>query len=196
MARSHVLATTALVVSSALVTGCAGSADGPARTGTTPVPASSTPPADPLPTSSPRVEPVTVPDPPAHQDSPAGRRALAHHVVDLWGHALRTNDAEPLLALSPRKEPCAGCTALAEELADREAEGWYVDFPGVAVQATELDRTGERTVATMTVAIPESDSYDEDGSYRGTNPAHDDVTFVVEMRSTGEAFRLLSFTLR
>lgn len=45
----------------------------------------------------------------------------------------------------------------------------------------------------MSVAIPESDSYNEDGTYRSTNPAHPRDIFEVEMRYTSSGFELLSF---
>ena len=43
------------------------------------------------------------------------------------------------------------------------------------------------------MAIPESDSYQDDGSYRSTSPAHEDATFTVTMRLTKTGYRLVSF---
>jgi hypothetical protein len=116
--------------------------------------------------------------------------------MDAWSWSLRTNDASLLLdAGVSRKQPCDGCTALARELDDRVEEGWYVDFPGLVVERTRVRRDGGDVVATSEVAVPESDSYLDDGSYRSTSPAHDDATFTVTMRWVKDTYRLVSFTL-
>ena len=134
------------------------------------------------------------PAPPKARRSPAGQRAFARFVMDAWAWALRTNDASPLLDVSAsRRQPCDGCRALSQELSGRAKEGWYVDFPGLDVERTRLRRAGDTVVATSQVSIPESDSYNDDGSYRSTSPAHEDATFTVTMRSTKSGYRLVSF---
>ena len=121
--------------------------------------------------------------------------AFAHHVVATWSYALSSNDAQPLLDLSPAKRPCAGCAALGDELKSRRADGWHVDLPGVDIGSTKLSGVRAEPVATMKISIPESASYRDDGSYRNTSPAHPDGTFTVEMRFVKGAFRLLSFSV-
>jgi hypothetical protein len=134
------------------------------------------------------------PAPPKARKGPAGQKAFARFVMDAWSWALRTNDASPLLDVSPsRRQPCDGCRALSRELAGRAKQGWYVDFPGLDVERTRLRRAGDTVVAVSRVSIPESDSYNDDGSYRSTSPAHEDATFTVTMRSTEAGYSLVSF---
>ena len=45
------------------------------------------------------------------------------------------------------------------------------------------------------IDIPESDTYFYDGTFRSTNPAHDDATFLVRMRKAADRYVLVSFTL-
>ncbi len=152
---------------------------------------SSTPAA--APTTLPAAEPPT---PPRTRRGPTGQKAFARFVMDAWGWSLRHNDAAPLLAVSPsKKRPCNGCSPLVRELAERDDEGWYVDFPGVSVDRTRLRSDGDIVVATSRVDIPSSDAFQYDGSYRSSNPAHDDATFVVRMQLVKGAYRLVSFTV-
>jgi hypothetical protein len=46
-----------------------------------------------------------------------------------WWHGRqdRRIDPAPLLALSPEKNPCAGCEAFTSALTKRKRQGWYVD---------------------------------------------------------------------
>ena len=184
-----------------LVTGCsdgAGSTPEPAVSPTPSPSPSSTPALTPTatPTGTPTGTPtVAEPTRPSAADTRNGRIAFAHYVVDAWGYALNTNNAQPLLDLSPPKKACDGCSELEEELRTRGDDGWRVDFPGAEVGSTRLSGAAERVVATMNIAIPASDSYNADGSYRNSSPAHPDGTFVVEMRFVRGDFHLLSFTI-
>jgi hypothetical protein len=125
----------------------------------------------------------------------AGQRAFARHVMDVWGYALRTNDARPLTALGAGKKPCGGCGAFARTLASRRTQGWAVDFPGLRVRSLEVSATGGQAVARARVDVPQSDSYNDDGSFRNTSPAHKGASFVVRLRYAGKAYRLESFTV-
>ena len=135
------------------------------------------------------------PEVPRARKGPRGQKAFARYVMAAWSWSLRTNDADPLLDVSPRKQPCRGCRPLEKELAKRAKQGWYVDFPGLSVDRTRLRRDGKDVVATSKVDVPESDSFLEDGSYRSTNPAHRNATFTVRMRLTKGEYRLVSFGL-
>ncbi len=125
----------------------------------------------------------------------AGQQAFARHVMDLWGYALRTNDAKPLVATGAGQQACGGCAPLARELATRRRQGWTVDFPGVTVRRVRLAAQGGDRVARATVDIPASDSYTSDGTFRNTSPAHRGATFVVRMRYVRTQWRLVSFTV-
>jgi hypothetical protein len=136
------------------------------------------------------------PEVPRPRKGPRGQKAFARYVMAAWSWSLRANDAGPLLDVSPsRKQPCRGCRPLEKELAQRAKQGWYVDFPGLAVDRTRLRREGADVVATSKVDIPESDSFLEDGSYRSTSPAHPNATFTVRMRLTKGEYQLVSFTV-
>lgn len=115
--------------------------------------------------------------------------------MDLWGYALRTNDAGPLTRLAGKKA-CAGCSALDKELARRKQQGWVVDFAGLTVRTVTVARQrGAEHVARSKVDIPKSDSYNTDGTFRNTSPAHAGSTFVVRMRYVDKHYRLVSFTV-
>jgi hypothetical protein len=103
------------------------------------------------------------------------------------------HSTELLEASLSRKAGCDGCATLSKELRGRAKEGWYVDFPGLDIHRTKLRRTGDTVVATSAVSIPESNSYEDDGSYRSTSPAHENATFTVTMRLTRSGCRLVSF---
>jgi hypothetical protein len=143
------------------------------------------------PSSSPSESPPAEPDP---VKGTAGQRAFVTHVIDLWGFALRTNDVRPLSALG-RGKPCGGCPALRRELAQRADQGWSVDFAGAQVHGIKLAGQGKVEVASATVDIPESDSFNTDGTFRNTNPAHSGATFTVQMRYTGKQYQLLAFSV-
>jgi hypothetical protein len=176
--------------------GCSGSGTPDARpdpASTSPTPSAAT---SPSPSAAPAAEPSVpaAPEPPKPRKGTAGQKAFAGFVMDAWSWSLRTNDASPLLAASPsRKQPCDGCAALAEELAGRAEAGWFVDFPGLEVARTRLRQSGDTVVATSAVSIPESDSYQDDGTYRSTSPAHEDASFTVTMRLGKAGYRLVSF---
>ena len=141
----------------------------------------------------------TVPAPPATPAFPrttAGRRAFAGHVMELWGYGLRTDQSRPLVAMSAPGRPCRGCAAFARTLAQRRDQGWTVDFPGLVVRRTVERRDGKEVVLRSTVDVPRSDSYNADGSYRSTSPAHSGRTFEVRVREVKGRYRLVAFSLR
>ena len=183
----------AVAVLGLLLGGCGGDDAAPdtAETpSTTPTDTPSTS-ATPTPTASPA--PELPPAPPA-KDGPAGREAFARFVVDRWSYALRTNDAEAVTALSPATSPCRGCRDLREELAQRRKEGWFVDFPGAEVRRVRLARQApDSFLATMTVDIPASRSYFDDGAFRNDNEAHPGASFQVLMRLDKKRYTLLAF---
>jgi hypothetical protein len=188
---------TAALVAAALA-GCTGSSDTPDALPST-ASSGSSPSAESSPSPSADSSASAVPDPPLPpkaRKGPEGQEAFARFVMEAWSWSLRTNDASPLLEVSPsRKQPCDGCRTLDRELHARAKEGWYVDFPGLTVASTRLRPAGDTVVATAKVAIPESDTYQDDGSYRSTSPAHEDATFTVTMRLTKAGYRLVSFSV-
>ncbi len=137
---------------------------------------------------------ATVPEPPRAADDRRGRTAFAEYVLQAWIYALNTNDPAPLLEVSGPK-PCTGCAQLARELKSREKQGWYVALQGVRVSSTEVTTSARTARVVMAVQIPESASYNEDGTFRSTNPAHPRSRFAVEMTRKGSGFRLESFSL-
>jgi hypothetical protein len=158
---------------------------------------SAAPPTSTGPTSDPSASTATDAPPPAPRPAPGpvGQQAFARHVMDLWGYALRTNDAAPLSKLGGAKS-CGGCAALSTELARREKQGWVVDFAGLAVRSVSVAKPrGAERVARARVDIPASDSYNTDGSFRNTSPAHAGSTFLVRMRYADKHYRLVSFTV-
>lgn len=134
------------------------------------------------------------PRPPRGTDDRRGREAFARYVLQAWIYALNTNDPKALLDISGKK-PCGGCTRLADELERRGEEGWYVELGGVEVSGVEVTARGRAARAVMSVSIPESSTYNEDGSFRSGNPAHPRSTFEVDMLHDGEEFRLVAFSL-
>lgn len=134
------------------------------------------------------------PEPPPATNDSSGREAFARYVLQAWIYSLNTNDAQALLDISGA-EPCEGCAELAAELESRRKAGWYVGLEGVRVTRVDLTGRGRSARAVMSVAIPESTTYNEDGSYRSSNPAHPRSTFEVAMAREGERFRLVAFSL-
>jgi hypothetical protein len=124
-----------------------------------------------------------------------GQQAFARHVMALWAYALRTNDAEPLATLAGGNKSCGGCAALIRQLGMRRSQGWTVDLAGVRVRKTRIARQGDVQVLRASVDIPQSDSYNTDGTFRNTSPAHPAATFEVRMRFTDRRYRLVSFTV-
>jgi hypothetical protein len=199
--RHALLRATAGVVGVALLVGsCSGDAESPAAE---PSPAADSPTGsgtateDVSPAAEPTVSaPPPMPEPPRPGPGPKGQRAFGQHVIASWAWSLQANDAEPLvLASRSRKRLCTGCRDLVKELRKRDRQDWYVDLPAVSVERTRLRRDGDEVVATSRVDIPESDTYFYDGTFRSTNPAHDDATFTVRMRRTPERYVLVSFTV-
>ncbi len=172
-----------------LLTGCSSGADEPSPS---PSQSAST---SPSPSGGLSSAADTAPPAPRAVAGPAGQKAFARHVMDLWGYALRTNDARPLTRLGGKKA-CVGCAALSTELARRKKQGWVVDFAGLKVRkVTVAGKPGAEHVVRSTVDIPESDSYNTDGSYRNTSPAHAGSTFVVRLRYADRRYRLVSFSV-
>lgn len=137
------------------------------------------------------------PEPPRFADTPAARKAFAEFVVERWGYALATNDAEAVGDLSAKAGPCKGCGDLARELRTRRKEGWNVDFPGAEVTKVTVEPAGPpRTFdAVATIDIPASRSYFSDGSFRNENKAFRDAEFAVQMRREKGRYVLLSYSL-
>jgi hypothetical protein len=134
---------------------------------------------------------------PKAADTPGARKAFAEFVVDRWGYALVTNEAEAVTGLSPRGSTCKGCKDLSKELDKRREEGWNVDFPGAKVKKVTVQPAGPpRTFdAVATIDIPESRSYFDDGTFRNDNKAFRNAEFAVQMRWAGGRYLLLSFTV-
>lgn len=153
-------------------------------------------PSSPAASTSPRAtrEAAPVPDPPRPTDDRAGRVAFARYVLQGWVYALNTNDPRPLLDVSG-DEPCDGCGQLADELAERTEEGWYVALEDVRVSGAEVSSGDGVSRVVLSVAIPASDTFHRDGTFRSTNPAHPRSSFEVVMAHDGKRFRLLSFSL-
>lgn len=196
--RAHLgrLAIAAALGPAILLGGCSDSGAAPAAEGTSPTSTATDPArgaatgvASPVPT----VE--TPPAAPRAARGQAGERAFARHVMDLWAYALRTNDAKPLSALGVGTKPCGGCAALTHELGRRRTQGWTVDLAGVRVKKFRITRQGDVQVVRAGVDIPQSDSYNADGTFRNTSPAHPGATFEVQMRLTDRRYRLVSFTV-
>lgn len=177
----------ATLVVGLLVTGCS-SADDESSPSSSPTPSGST-------SRSPSAKTDAPPPAPRAAPGPVGQKAFARHVMDLWGYALRTNDSRPLTKLGGKKA-CGGCSALGQELARRKKQAWVVDFTGLRVRTVTLQKqSGPEHVARSTVDIPQSDSYNADGTFRNTSPPHAGSTFVVRMRYADKHYRLVSFTV-
>ena len=174
-----------------LVSGCSGT-EQPAASPSPPSTPTVAPSAETGAETGPSTAPASEP-PPATNDS-SGREAFARYVLQAWIYSLNTNDAKALLDVSGAK-PCEGCAELAAELESRREAGWYVALEGVRVTRVDLTGRGRSARAVMSVAIPESSTYNEDGSYRSSNPAHPRSTFEVAMAREGERFRLVAFSL-
>lgn len=186
--RPAVVSALAAVV---LLSGCSG---GPQAAGDDPSASPSGGSTSASPSPVPSVEPAPSAPAAARSRKPAGQRAFARHVMDLWAYALRTNDPKPLAAARLGKPPCGGCAPLAKELASRRTQGWSVDFPGLTVRSLALSSQGSDRVARARVDVPASDSYNDDGTFRNTSPAHKGATFLVQMRYVKSRWRLVSFS--
>lgn len=200
--RRHALlrASAAVVGTVLLVSSCSSDAEAPdvdASPSTASESPTETASEQPTPSAEPTVpEPPAMPEPPRPRAGPKGQRAFAQHVMASWAWSLQANDATPLLEASrSRKRPCSGCRELDQELRKRDRQGWYVDLPALRVERTRLRRDGNEVVARSRVDIPESETYFYDGTFRSTNRAHDDATFLVRMRRADDRYVLVSFTL-
>lgn len=137
---------------------------------------------------------VEVPEPPAARDDRRGRAAFAEYVLQGWVHALNTNDPQALLAVSGER-PCGGCRQLAAELGSRAEEGWSVALEDVRVASSRVRREAGTSRVLLSVSLPASDTFFDDGTYRSTNPAHPRSTFEVEMTYSDRRFRLDAFSV-
>ena len=185
-----------------LTAGCSSDPDStappPESPSMSPSPSASVPPdgeeaatTSPSPSASPA---ASVPRPPRGANDRAGRVAFAEYVLQAWIYALNTNDPDPLVSASGQ-QPCTGCRQLTRELSTREKEGWYVELSGVRVSARKVDASGRSARVVLSTSLPESNTYDTDGAFRSSNPAHPRSTFEVEMTHTRRGFRLDSFSL-
>ncbi len=187
--RASTAAATVLLLALA---GC--SSDTPPATSTTP--SGSPTAATTTPAAEPAAKPEKPPKAPEAKPGPEGQKAFARHVVALWGYALRTNDATPLLALSPsKKQLCQGCAELQSTLKKRVREGYYADFQGAAVKAITLTPAEGSTVARATVRIPPSRTMSDDGLEIGENKGFPKADFIVRLRFVKPRYQLLSFTV-
>jgi hypothetical protein len=142
-------------------------------------------------------EAFPMPKRPKAADTPAARKAFTEFVVERWGYALVTNEADAVTGLSPQGAACKGCKDLEKELQKRRKEGWNVDFPGAKVKKVTVDPAGPPQTfdAVATIDIPESRSYFEDGTFRNDNKAFRNAEFAVQMRRSDGTYLLLSFTV-
>jgi hypothetical protein len=138
-----------------------------------------------------------LPKAPPAKNTPASREAFTEFVVDRWGYALATNEADAVTDLSPQGSPCKGCADLEKELQNRRKEGWNVDFPGATVKKVTVEPAGPAQTfdSVATIDIPASRSYFADGAYRNDNEAHRNAEFAVQMRWAGGRYLLLSYSL-
>lgn len=140
---------------------------------------------------------LPTPPPLARERSVAGRDAFTEHVIDLWAHALATNDTTPLLALAPARR-CGGCADLTRELERRRDEGWFVALDHVAVRSIEGPeriRPGRPLTTVATIDIPATFALNDDHSYRTSNPSHEGAVFEVDLVWRRGEFRLLGYAL-
>jgi hypothetical protein len=181
-----------LVLGTALaLSGCSGGSDHKSK----PSP-SATASATPSPTSAtPKPAREKVPAAPTAKRGKAGQKVFARYVMRLWGYGLRTNDAKPLVRLSPPKKPCRGCKDFARSLQKRRKQGWSVDFPGLKVHKMTATKVGDNTYVRAIVDIPASDSLNRDGSFRNTNKAHNGAKFEMLMHLKKKHYQLLAFTV-
>lgn len=194
------IALAALVFPAGLLAGCGGDS----TDGALPSPSASTSKAV---TPAPGRSALPAPElPAAPKDTAKAREAFAGHILDAWSYALGTNQAHVVTGLSPKKTPCKGCDDFESDLSQRRKQGWYVDFPGAEARKIVV-KTGSagapKTLvrqflpkvynARMTVDIPASRSYFDDGSFRNTNDAHSGATFNVLMAYAGGTYVLLGF---
>jgi hypothetical protein len=189
--RTARLALVLALSASLALSGCSGGSDHKAKPSPSPS-ASSSPSAS---TATPKPEPEKAPSAPKAKRGKAGQKVFARYVMGLWGYGLRTNDAKPLVALSPPKKPCGGCKAFARSLKKRHRQGWTVDFPGLQVRKITTKKVGDNAYAKATVDIPETDSYNSDGSFRNTNKQHKGASFEMLMHFKKKRYRLLAFTV-
>lgn len=175
-----------------LLSACSGATDSDADASSSPSTATSPSPT-PVPEESATPE-ARAPQPPPAKNDRRGQTAFAKYVLQAWIYALNTNDPAALLDVSGAR-PCGGCAELVKELEKRDRQGWYVQLEGVRVTAVQVEPSRGSTRVVLSVAIPESDTFNADGSFRSTNPAHPRSKFEVTMAPTRNRFRLVSFSL-
>ena len=198
--RRRRLAGVALCVAALTLVGCSDDTDEPAsEAGETPTSSES---GSESPSESPSEEASPDPQKPKEPAFGAGakaQRAFVTYIVDGWGYSLVTNDASVLLDASGKK-PCRGCDSLQAELKQREKEGWYVDFPGATVKKITFGSRGSIREATAVVAVPESRSFFDDGTFRNDNKAHDKARFLIDIEAVGQGkkrhWELVAFSVQ
>lgn len=181
-----------LTVAALVLAGCGGGSEKKSDPSPSPSPSASASASASSPSATPTAE--KVPRAPTATPGKAGQQKFARHVMDLWGYGLRTDNAKPIVALSPKK-PCRGCAEFAATLEKRKQQGWSVDFAGLEVRKVLLKQVAGNTYARSTVNIPKSDSYNSDGTFRNTNKSHNGATFEVLMSYTKKKYHLLAFTV-
>ena len=62
------------------------------------------------------------------------------------------------------------------------------------MRSIALSSQGGERVAQARVDVPASDSYNDDGTFRNTSPAHKGAEFLVQMRYVKSQWRLVSFS--
>ena len=182
-----------MIVASLVLAGCGGGSEKEPDPSPSPSPSVLTSASASIPSATPTAE--KVPRAPTATPGKAGQRKFARHVMDLWGYGLRTNNAKPIVALSPKGKPCRGCAEFAATLKERKQQGWSVDFAGLKVRKVVPKQVAGHTYARSTVDIPKSDSYNTDGTFRNTNEEHNGATFEVLMSYTKKRYHLLAFTV-
>lgn len=183
----------ATIVASLVLAGCGGGSEKQSDPSPSPAPSVSASASVSTPSATPAAE--KVPRTPTATPGKAGQQRFARHVMDLWGYGLRTDNAKPIVALSPKAKPCRGCTEFTATLTRRHKQGWSVDFAGVKVRKVVLKQVAGNTYARSTVDIAKSDSYNTDGTFRNTNKKHDGATFEVLMSYARKKYHLLAFTV-
>jgi hypothetical protein len=178
-----------------VASGCSGGSDASDKKSASPSHSASSSPSPSSTSSSQTSKRESPPVEPKAKPGKAGQMAFARYVMQLWGYGLRNNDAKPLVALSPKKKPCRGCKDYAKSLQQRRKRGWAVDFPGVTVHKLTTAKVENGTYVKATVDIPESDTYNRDGSFRNTNAAHNGAAFEMLVHYDKLGYQLLAFTV-
>ncbi len=169
--RSGSRAAVGLALCAALVLGgCSGGSDDEpsssksSSASASPTASTSTRPATDRPT---RARPPAAPKP---TRGPAGQKRFAklrHGAVGLRA-AQQRRAARWSRSARPARS-ARGARRSTTSLHQRKQAGWHVDFAGVDVRKLTVKKVDDNVYAKAKVDIPESDSYNADGSFRNTN---------------------------